>query len=116
MANRSLELVSAGEVTTYAHDFTDQLAHSISPDARSSDRAVRDGRRRGDDPAPRVHLPPRRNVTGVDDLLSGTRRFGLDATGGKSITVSAPARLGDTLTEGMGAVHVLICREHVQPW
>ncbi|MER7397607.1 putative T7SS-secreted protein [Streptomyces sp. NPDC000151] len=34
----------------------------------------------------------------------------------KSITVNAPTRLSDIVTEGMGAVHVVICREHIKPW
>ncbi|MER5304787.1 putative T7SS-secreted protein [Streptomyces lasiicapitis] len=34
----------------------------------------------------------------------------------KSITVDTPTRLGDIIADRMGAVHVLICREHVKPW
>ncbi|MFI0440688.1 putative adhesin, partial [Streptomyces eurythermus] len=34
----------------------------------------------------------------------------------KSITVNAPTKLSEIVTEGMGAVHVLVCREHVKPW
>ncbi|MBZ4014188.1 hypothetical protein CCS38_00055 [Streptomyces purpurogeneiscleroticus] len=34
----------------------------------------------------------------------------------KSITVNSPTRLSDIVTDGMGAVHVVICREHIKPW
>lgn len=34
----------------------------------------------------------------------------------KSITVDSATRLSEIVTERMGAVHVLICREHVKPW
>ncbi|WP_255953081.1 putative T7SS-secreted protein [Streptomyces odontomachi] len=35
---------------------------------------------------------------------------------GRSITVNAPTRLSEIVSEGMGAVHVVICREHIKPW
>ncbi|MGQ4516751.1 RHS repeat-associated core domain-containing protein [Streptomyces sp. DW26H14] len=38
------------------------------------------------------------------------------AISSRSITVSAPTRLSEIVTDKMGAVHVLICREHVKPW
>ncbi|MFP8944609.1 putative T7SS-secreted protein [Streptomyces fenghuangensis] len=34
----------------------------------------------------------------------------------RSITVNAPTRLSEIVNEGMGAVHVVICREHKSPW
>ncbi|MCG3044542.1 hypothetical protein L7D48_28825 [Streptomyces sp. S1A] len=37
-------------------------------------------------------------------------------TSSRSITVNAPTRLSEIVNEGMGAVHVVICREHKSPW
>lgn len=37
------------------------------------------------------------------------------AISSKSITVDSPTFLSEIVRDGMGAVHVLICREHVRP-